>query len=107
MPLAFDTSAAIIQIRTVVVAALGGGLMHLLQVPLAWMIGAMIGAALLSWHAPVDMPRWARPTGLVALTRPPDSWRITSRTQRSGTSKRRDASRIQGPQGSCAGPGAA
>ena len=30
------------------------------------------------------------PTGLVALTRPPDSWRITSRIQRSGTSKRRD-----------------
>jgi membrane AbrB-like protein len=27
----------------------------------------MISAALLSWHYPVDMPRWARPTGLVAL----------------------------------------
>ncbi len=47
------------------------------------------------------------PTGLVALTRPPLSWRITSRIQRSGTSKRRDAWRIHGPQGSCGGPGGA
>jgi hypothetical protein len=43
----------------------------------------------------------------VALARPPLSWRITSRIQSSGMSKRREASRIHGPQGSLAGPGAA
>jgi hypothetical protein len=33
------------------------------------------------------------PTGLVASLRPPDSWRITSRIQRSGTAWRAAASR--------------
>ena len=48
-------------------AALGGGLMHLLHVPLAWMIGAMTATAALAWHRPVAVPGWARPAGLIFL----------------------------------------
>lgn len=48
-------------------AALGGALMHLLHVPLAWMIGAMTATAALAWHRPVAVPAWARPAGLVFL----------------------------------------
>ena len=55
------------QIRTALAAALGGGALHLLRIPLAWMLGAMIAAALLSWYRPVAMPAWARPAGLVFL----------------------------------------
>ncbi|MDO9709797.1 AbrB family transcriptional regulator [Paracraurococcus lichenis] len=52
---------------TAAVAALGGGLLALLHVPLAWMIGAMMATAGLSWHRPVAVPAWARPAGLVFL----------------------------------------
>lgn len=55
------------QLLTAVIAALGGGLLHLLQVPLAWMIGAMLATATLAWSRPVGMPGWARPGGLVFL----------------------------------------
>ena len=55
------------QLRTALVAAAGGAALHLLHVPLAWMIGAMLAAAALAWHRPVDMPAWARPAGLVFL----------------------------------------
>jgi membrane AbrB-like protein len=55
------------QILTAVVAALGGGILHLLQVPLAWMIGAMVATAALAWNRPVAVPGWARPAGLVFL----------------------------------------
>ncbi|MFC7692993.1 AbrB family transcriptional regulator [Paeniroseomonas aquatica] len=48
-------------------AALGGAAMHLLHVPLAWMIGAMAATAALAWHRPVAVPGWARPAGLVFL----------------------------------------
>lgn len=54
-------------LRTALVAALGGAALHLLRVPLAWMIGAMLATALLAWHRPVAMPAWARPAGLVFL----------------------------------------
>jgi membrane AbrB-like protein len=55
------------QLLTAVVAALGGGILHLLQVPLAWMIGAMLATATLAWSRPVSVPGWARPGGLVFL----------------------------------------
>ncbi len=55
------------QLRTALFAALGGGALHLLRVPLAWMLGAMVATALLAWHRPVAMPAWARPAGLVFL----------------------------------------
>jgi len=42
---------------------------------------------------------------LVASLRPPDSWRMTSRIQRSGTAWRAAASRMWGPHGSPGGPG--
>ena len=48
-------------------AALGGGLMHLLHVLLAWMIGAKTATAALAWHRPVAVPVWARPAGLIFL----------------------------------------
>ncbi|WP_158292363.1 AbrB family transcriptional regulator [Paracraurococcus ruber] len=52
---------------TACVAALGGALLALLHVPLAWMIGAMMGTAALAWHREVAVPAWARPAGLVFL----------------------------------------
>ena len=56
-----------IQLLTLCTAAFGGAVLSLLHVPLAWMIGAMIATAALSWHRPVGVPPWARPTGLVFL----------------------------------------
>jgi membrane AbrB-like protein len=55
------------QLLTTGIAALGGGLLALLHVPLAWMIGAMVATATLAWHRPVAVIGWARPTGLVFL----------------------------------------
>ncbi len=55
------------QLLTTGIAALGGGLLALLHVPLAWMIGAMVATAALAWHRPVAVIGWARPTGLVFL----------------------------------------
>jgi len=56
-----------IQWTTVAAATCGGAVLTLLHVPLAWMIGAMLGTAALAWHRPVGMPGWARPAGLVFL----------------------------------------
>jgi hypothetical protein len=56
-----------VQLRTALVATLGGAALHLLHVPLAWMIGAMLATAALAWSRPVGMPAWARPAGLVFL----------------------------------------
>ena len=53
--------------RTALAATLGGGLLHLLHVPLAWMLGAMLATAALAWARPVGTPAWARPVGLVLL----------------------------------------
>src|SRR5215204_5381124 len=55
------------QLLTACVAALGGALLALLHVPLAWMIGAMTATAALAWHRPVAVPPWARPAGLIFL----------------------------------------
>jgi len=55
------------RLRTAFAAALGGAVLHLLHVPLAWMIGAMLATAALSWHRPVAVWPWARPAGLVFL----------------------------------------
>jgi len=40
------------QLITLLVAACGGAALRLLHVPLAWMIGAMLGTALLGWFQP-------------------------------------------------------
>lgn len=55
------------QCLTLLAATLGGGGLHLLHVPLAWMIGAMMATAGLAWHRKVAVPAWARPAGLVFL----------------------------------------
>jgi membrane AbrB-like protein len=55
------------QAVTIAVAALGGGVMHLLHVPLAWMIGAMVATAALAWSRPVAVPATFRPAGLLFL----------------------------------------
>jgi hypothetical protein len=55
------------QLRTAIVATLGGAALALLHVPLAWMIGALLATAALGWDRPVDFPGWARPAGLVVL----------------------------------------
>ncbi|MCO6416994.1 AbrB family transcriptional regulator [Siccirubricoccus sp. KC 17139] len=57
-----------LQLRTLAAASLGGALLTLLHIPLAWMIGAMLGTATLAWNQfPVAVPSWARPAGLVFL----------------------------------------
>ncbi len=55
------------QAETALVATAGGAVLWLLQVPLAWMIGALVATAALGWVRPVAMPGWARPAGLVFL----------------------------------------
>jgi uncharacterized protein len=55
------------QLLTLGSAAFGGGLLALLHLPLAWMIGAMLATAALAWHRPVAVPGWARPAGLIFL----------------------------------------
>ncbi|WP_135468363.1 AbrB family transcriptional regulator [Crenalkalicoccus roseus] len=55
------------QILTALAATAGGAVLSLLQVPLAWMIGALVATAALGWRRPVAMPEWARPAGLVLL----------------------------------------
>ncbi|MGR3375354.1 AbrB family transcriptional regulator [Salipiger abyssi] len=49
------------------VAVLGGYLFSLADVPLAWMIGALVCSAVLSWVFPVAMPRRARSYALIVL----------------------------------------
>ncbi|MBX6742243.1 MAG: AbrB family transcriptional regulator [Acetobacteraceae bacterium] len=62
-----DTTLLRTQCLTLLAATLGGGGLHLLHVPLAWMIGAMMATAALAWHRTVAVPGWARPAGLVFL----------------------------------------
>jgi membrane AbrB-like protein len=52
---------------TIAAATLGGGVLHLLHVPLAWMIGAMMATAALAWSRPVAVPAAFRPAGLLFL----------------------------------------
>jgi len=49
------------------VAALGGFIAHLLHVPLAWMIGAMLATACIAWRHPPVIPKPARPMALLVL----------------------------------------
>ncbi len=52
---------------TALVATTGGAVASLLHVPLAWMIGALIGTAALAWNGRAEVPPWARPAALVLL----------------------------------------
>lgn len=52
---------------TLAAALTGGAICHLLAVPLAWMIGAMTGTALLAWFRPVAVNAQARPAALIVL----------------------------------------
>lgn len=52
---------------TLAAALTGGAICHLLQVPLAWMIGAMIGTAALAWLRPVAVHPAGRPAALIVL----------------------------------------
>ncbi|MBR0657368.1 AbrB family transcriptional regulator [Plastoroseomonas arctica] len=49
------------------IAAAGGFIAHLLHVPLAWMIGAMLATACIAWQRPPEIPRLARPLALLVL----------------------------------------
>ncbi|MDB5414779.1 MAG: hypothetical protein JWR10_3114, partial [Rubritepida sp.] len=57
----------LIPLASLFAAFVGGALFSLLHIPLAWMIGAMFGTALLSWFRPVSIPPATRPIALVAL----------------------------------------
>lgn len=52
---------------TLAAALLGGALCHALGVPLAWLIGAMLGTAALAWRRPAAVHPAARPLALVVL----------------------------------------
>ncbi|HEV7264565.1 MAG TPA: AbrB family transcriptional regulator [Falsiroseomonas sp.] len=52
---------------TVTVAALGGALFWLLQVPLPWMLGAMAATGALAWRERATVPAPLRPAALIAL----------------------------------------
>ncbi|MVA23849.1 AbrB family transcriptional regulator [Agrobacterium vitis] len=54
-------------ISTAVVASLGGYLLSLFHVPLAWMIGAMIASSILAWFRPAALPKRTRPVALMIL----------------------------------------
>jgi len=54
-------------LTTALVATLSGAVASLLHVPLAWMIGALLGTAALAWHERAAVPGWARPAALVLL----------------------------------------
>lgn len=55
------------QAVTAAVAVLGGYLCSLVHLPLAWMIGAMLAASLLSWGFAVSLPKPSRALALVVL----------------------------------------
>jgi membrane AbrB-like protein len=57
----------LVPLRTLAVAAAGGYLAHLLHVPLAWMIGAMVATAALAWHRPTEAPPALRTAALLVL----------------------------------------
>ena len=54
-------------LATLAAAIAGGALFALLQVPLAWMIGAMFGTAALAWSRPVAVHPMARPAALLTI----------------------------------------
>lgn len=55
------------QIATFALALLGGFLFDLANVPLGWMIGALVFSALFSWGFAVSLPKRTRPMALVVL----------------------------------------
>lgn len=52
---------------TAVISTLGGYLFSLAHIPLAWMIGAMVASAMLSWVRPAALPLRTRPVALMVL----------------------------------------
>lgn len=60
-------SSLVVQLVTLLAAIAGGFVFSLLHIPLAWMIGAMFGTALLSWTRPVEVPPVARPVALLVI----------------------------------------
>jgi uncharacterized protein len=52
---------------TLAAALTGGAICYVLSVPLAWMIGAMTGTAMLAWFRPVAVNPRARPAALIVL----------------------------------------
>lgn len=52
---------------TLAVATAGGYVAHLLRMPLAWMIGAMVATAALAWRHHAVVPGFSRPAGLLVL----------------------------------------
>ncbi len=66
-PSARPTATVASHLRTLAAALTGGAVASLLHIPLAWMIGALIGAAALAWTGRATMPVAARPAGLVLL----------------------------------------
>jgi len=52
---------------TLAIAAAGGFALHLLHVPLAWMIGAMLATAAAGWTRRAAVPNWLRPIALLTL----------------------------------------
>ncbi|MCX8135330.1 MAG: AbrB family transcriptional regulator [Roseococcus sp.] len=60
-------SRLIPSLLTLAAALAGGALCHALRVPLAWMIGAMLGTAALAWSRPVAVHPAARPAALILL----------------------------------------
>jgi len=54
-------------LATLAAAIAGGAALAALQVPLAWMIGAMFGTAALAWFRPVAVHPAARPAALIVI----------------------------------------
>lgn len=52
---------------TALAATGGGAIASLLHIPLAWMIGALVGTAALAWNDRAEVPAGARPAALVLL----------------------------------------
>ena len=52
---------------TALAAGTGGALFSLLHIPLAWMIGALVGTALLGWFRPVAVDSRIRPAAMMVL----------------------------------------
>ncbi len=56
-----------VHLLTALAACAGGALFSLAHVPLAWMIGAMVGTALMAWFRPVAVHNRARPMAMMVM----------------------------------------
>ncbi len=54
-------------LETAVVAVIGGAIFALLHIPLAWMIGAMVGTTALGWFRPTTVHNRGRPMAMMVL----------------------------------------